>query len=313
MFERLTRLRRRAAPRPSGAAANLLARLSFVRRARTSGGMGGEHQGRARAPSLEFVDYRQYRPGDDPRRVDWNAYARLGTLQVRLTESQEREHLVLVVDRSASMRWGRPDKYVYASQLAAALGTLALARAETVHLAWLPGPAEPDPARTFAARERLPELVQLLDRTVPAGRVHDLGAALAGVLAAVPVPARASAPLVVVLSDLLATPDGGSLADGLDGLGARGADVVVLHLLSPREFEPRAQGEVELEDAETGEVLPLDVSRTVLAAYRQRLTDWLDGVESTCLSRGARYVRVRTDRPLEALLLEDLRHAGVLR
>lgn len=306
-------LRRGGARDAGGAAVGLLARLGFVRRVRTAAGMGGEHRGRSRAPSLDFVDFRQYRPGDDPRRVDWNAYARLGTLQVRLTESQERQHLLLAVDRSASMAWGTPDKFQYARQVAAALGSLALSKAESVYLAWLPEPAEHGPTRPLSGRERVPELRRLLDEAQAGGQIDSFGAALGGLLARVPARARGSAPLVVVLSDLLAAPDRAALADGLDALVYQGADVVLMHLLSPRELEPEALGETELEDAESGELLPLDVSPGVVAQYRQRLAAWLADVEGACLARGVRYVRARTDRPLDALLLEDLRHAGVLR
>src|SRR5438270_10058888 len=96
-------------------------RLSFVTHRPARAGLGGEHRSRRRAPSTEFVEYRPYQPGDDFRRVDWNVYGRLGTLQVRVTEGRERLELVLVLDCSASMAWGEPDKLAFAARTVAAL------------------------------------------------------------------------------------------------------------------------------------------------------------------------------------------------
>jgi hypothetical protein len=151
----------------------------------------------------------------------------------------------------------------------------------------------------------MPDLVRQLSDIAPAGLV-DVNAGLAACL---PEPARQ--PLLVVVSDLL-TPQG--VSSGLETLQiGRQADVVVLHVVSPEEMDPRLSGEMELVDAETDEVLELGVSLETLAAYRARFATWLDEREAECLGRGIRYVRVRTDRPLTSVVLEDLRRGGVLR
>jgi hypothetical protein len=116
--------------------------------------------------------------------------------------------------------------------------------------------------------------------------------------------------LVIVVSDLLALP---GIAPGLDALRAMQADVVVVHLVSPEELDPRLSGELELVDAETDEVLELGVSLDTLAAYRTRFATWLADREAESRQRGIRYVRVRTDRPLASVVLDDLRRGGVLR
>src|SRR4051794_18097320 len=95
-------------------------RLAFVSRRLAQAGLGGEHRSRHRAPSTDFIDHRPYQPGDDFRRVDWNVYGRLGTLQVKLTEARERLDITLVLDCSASMALGAPSKLQLAAQLVAA-------------------------------------------------------------------------------------------------------------------------------------------------------------------------------------------------
>jgi hypothetical protein len=116
--------------------------------------------------------------------------------------------------------------------------------------------------------------------------------------------------LVVVISDLL-TRD--SIVTVLDPLAARVADVAVIHVVSPQELDPRVSGEVELIDSESGESLEMGVSFDTLSAYRARFAGWLDERAAECRSRGWRYVRVLTDRPLAAVVLDDLRRGGILK
>jgi uncharacterized protein (DUF58 family) len=278
-------------------------RLAFVSHRPARAGTGGEHVSRRPAPSTDFIDYRPYQPGDDFRRVDWNVYGRLGSLQVKVTDGRERLDVLLVLDLSASMAFGSPTKLELATHLVGALAYIGAARSDTVRVACLGGPrtvAE----RPFTRRSQLPSFVRQLSSLAPAGIV-DLNTALAELGTDV----RRNS-LAVVVSDLL-TPDGA--ATGLDALRARVADIAVIHVLSPQELEPRVSGEVELVDAESGATLELGVSLDTLSAYRARLQNWLDARAADCLGRGMRYVRVRTDRSLGLLVMDDLRRGGLLR
>jgi uncharacterized protein (DUF58 family) len=245
-------------------------------------------------------------PGDDFRRIDWNVYGRLGSLHVKLTEGREHLDVVLVLDCSASMDFGEPAKLDFATQLVAALAYVGASRADAVRVICL-SRAQPAGWRVgpFSRRARLPELVQQLVRVTPAGHV-DINAELS---ACVPREVSANS-LVILVSDLL-TPDG--LAAGLDAVRARVADAAILHVLSPDEQAPELSGELELVDAETGRTLELGVSQATLQAYRQQFADWLDAREAECRRRGLRYIRVRTDRPVNEVVLDDLRRGGLVR
>jgi len=276
-------------------------RLAFVSQRQARAGLGGEHRSRRRSPSTDFVDYRPYQPGDDFRRVDWNVFGRLGTLQVKVTEARESLDIVLILDCSSSMACGQPDKLGFATQLVGALGYVGIARSDAVQIVCLTGaPGSAESGR----KARMPDLVRQLSQVAPAGWL-DVNAALAASLAD-----AARQPLVVIVSDLL-TPDG--VAPGLAALLARQTDVVVLHIVSPDEVDPRLAGEVELVDAETNEVLEVGVSLATLAAYQARFTAWLAAREVECHARGVRYARLLTDRPLASVMLDDLRRAAVLR
>jgi uncharacterized protein (DUF58 family) len=278
-------------------------RLSFVARDPARAGLGGEHRSRRRAPSTDFIDYRPYQPGDDFRRVDWNVYGRLGTLQVKLTEGRERLDLVLVLDCSASMAYGAPDKLTFGAQLVASLAYIGLARSDSVRIITLRN-GESTRLGPLSGRPRLPDLVRFLSAIQPGGRV-DLMSALAEC-----VPSEAKRPLVVIVSDLLSA---SGLSDAIETLQAQRVDLVVLQLMSPDELDPRLSGDVELVDSETGEVLELGASLATLATYKRRYAAWLDEQTATCTNRGVRYARLRTDREAASVILSELRQAQVVR
>jgi uncharacterized protein (DUF58 family) len=279
-------------------------RLSFVSRVPARAGLGGEHRSRQRAPSTDFVEHRSYHPGDDFRRVDWNVYGRLGSLQVRVTEAREQQELILALDCSASMAFGEPDKLAFGASTIAALAYVGLGRYDRVRVVQLADADQRPNLGPLRGRRRFGEVVSTLSAVTARGRL-DLTRHVADCL-----PAATRQALVVLVSDLL-TPEG--VADGLDALLRQSVDVVVLHVLSPQEIAPDLLGELDLLDAETNERLELGVSLSVLEQYQQRFRAWLERQAQTCTERGLRYVRVRTDRPLERLMLEDLRHGNVLR
>src|SRR5579864_2281506 len=275
-----------------------LERLTLVPRRPARAGAGGEHVSRRPAPSTDFIDYRPYQPGDDFRRVDWNVYARLGSLQVKVTEGRERLDVLLILDCSSSMT----EKLAFGGQLVTALAHVAAARSDSVRVVCL---GQTVSGRwPLRRRAQVPDLIRSLSTVVPAGLV-DLNRAFADCAASVQ-----GSTLVIVISDLL-TPRG--VVEGLEALGARVPDIALIHLVHADELEPPLSGEVELLDAESGATLQLGVSLATLSAYRARFAAWLQAREAECLRRGIRYARVRTDTPLATAVMRDLRHAGLLR
>jgi len=111
-----------------------LERLSLLSRRTFRGSIKGERRSPRRGHSVEFADYRAYGHGDDLRYVDWNIYARLDRLHVKLFVDEEDLCLHLLVDASASMGFGAPSKLDYAVRLAGALGFVGLVNHERVGL-----------------------------------------------------------------------------------------------------------------------------------------------------------------------------------
>src|SRR5437763_13550526 len=103
-----------------------LEQLELVSRKIFSGRMKGERRSKRKGQSVEFADYRNYVVGDDLRFLDWNLYARLDRLFIRLFMEEEDLHVYILIDNSLSMDFGAPTKLHYAKQVAAALGFIGL-------------------------------------------------------------------------------------------------------------------------------------------------------------------------------------------
>ncbi|MFQ5839173.1 MAG: DUF58 domain-containing protein [Candidatus Methylomirabilales bacterium] len=280
-----------------------LERLTIVIRRVLGGRVRGERPSRRRGAGVEFQDFRPYVAGDDIRYLDWNVYRRMERLVLKLFVEEQDLCLHVLVDSSASMGFGQPTKLVYAAQAAAAIGYVALASHERV-AAGLIGWGDSLAFRPTRGKRRIFALLEFLEKGRAAGQT-DLTAALADYARRT----RAT-DLVVLLSDLL---DPQGFEGGVDALLARGVDVVLLHLITEAEEEPPLAGDYRLEDAETAEHCDVTVDPDTLDRYRQNRDAFFGRCEEFCRRRGVDYLRVRTDLPLEDLILRDLCAGGILR
>ncbi len=268
--------------------------LSVGRRSTT--GFVGEHSSVRKAHSVEFADYRDYRPGDDIRLIDWNVYARLGQLTLRLTEAAEATTLHLLVDCSASMAFGAPTKFRTAQRIAAALGCLALARYDSVMITLLRAESAHVLPR-LRAKNETGRLLTVLEDLKPQGAL-DLAAAIRSYCSK---PRRG---LCVLISDLISP---SSLEGILGSLRHIGLEPAVIQVLAPEEVRPRIEGALNLVDCETGGTLLADVNAPALKAYSARFANWTAELEAASLVQHAPFVRLLTDQPLEEVLFTAVR------
>jgi uncharacterized protein (DUF58 family) len=274
-----------------------LERLSLLSRRTFRGSVKGERRSPRRGHSVEFADYRQYGVGDDLRYVDWNIYGRLDRLHVKLFVDEEDLCLHLLVDASASMRFGTPSKLNFAIRVAAALGFVGLVNHERVGVGVLRERATEGwpPAR---GRNQVVSMLDFLVNVGPAGPTR-LTEALGDYAM------RAREPgLAVICSDLL---DPAGFEGGVRALLERRFDVHIVHVLDPFEVNPDATGDLRLRDAETGEMRDITVDADALRAYRERLARFFERVESFSRTQEIGYHRVLTDTPVEEFVVSQLR------
>jgi uncharacterized protein (DUF58 family) len=280
-----------------------LERLNALTRGRVSQGVAGEHRSRRYASSAEFADFRNYVPGDDFRRIDWNAYARLGGLFLKLTEAKEDVAVHILVDSSQSMNWGHPNKLIFARQVAAALGYVALSRFDAVTGASF---AETliEPIPKLRGKNQALRFLQYLDHAT-VGATTRLDYAMAQYCGGV-----TSRGLAFVISDLLTEDD---WQKGLVRLIGEGMDVVVIHVLAPEEISPSADGEIELIDAETGDIVELVVGEEARRSYAARVEQWCREIEDFCHRSAVRYLRLDSAMEIEQIFLDQMRRRRIVR
>jgi uncharacterized protein (DUF58 family) len=279
-----------------------LERLLLMMKSPVRGGLKGGRRSVKRGQSVEFADYRDYSLGDDLRQLDWNVYARLEKLFVKLFIEEEDVTVTFLLDGSASMAAGRPAKLLFAKRAAAALGYIALASEDRVAVSVLGGrAARRQPALRGSGRVfRLLSNLSRIDVSVGAS---DLVAAARH--AAAQLSGRG---VIVLISDLL-----DPAADKvIRELAATSAELIVLHVLSPEELDPSLEGDLRLVDAETGDGMDVTVDVATIDAYKARLVAWQDGLADLAAKRRASYVAVSSDVPLADLVFAELRRRRVL-
>jgi uncharacterized protein (DUF58 family) len=283
-----------------------LTRLTLASSRVRAGMVKGERRSTRRGASVEFADYRNYTPGDDLRRLDWNVYARLDRPFLRLFEEEEDLAAHILVDATQSMDWGEGDrhKFSYAIRLAAALGAIALASGDQIRAAAIAGGKIGQtfgPARGQAQTLRL---FTFFESQRPGG-LTDLNRGLRDYAFAGVRPG-----LALLISDLFSP---GGFQEGLAQLLGRGYEVAILHLLSPDESDPPLAGDLRLVDVETGSSQEVSIDPGLRDLYRTRVQDWLDEIQADCLQRGIRYLSINTGVPWDKVVLQEMRRAYLLR
>jgi uncharacterized protein (DUF58 family) len=294
-----------------------LERLALVARRASIGQTQGERRSPKRGQSVEFADFRSYVSGDDFRRIDWNAYARLERFFIKLFVEEEDLTIHLLVDTSRSMNWGGPNKLQYAVRAAGALGYIALAGLDRVTVSTV-GCVQNAPNGGYFAPHRgkhqaLPlfEFLQAISEAQQksTGAPEDPAVALRA-YAYNRGRSQTSRPgSLILLSDL----QNEGWMEGLRALSSHGFEISVIHILSPDEVDPDLSGDLKLVDIEDHSEVEITADYEHLSRYKMELESWREELRRFCSSRGISYVPLQTSLPLDDLLFAWLEKQGVLR
>jgi uncharacterized protein (DUF58 family) len=272
--------------------------LPLCARVPVTGTVAGRHRSPHRGSSVEFSEYREYVPGDDPRRLDWRAYARSDRYYVKEFEAETNLRLRLVVDGSGSMAFGSGAlaRIDVARRIAAALGWLALAQGDAVGLSILEGGGVRDiPARRNAAH--LAVILETLGEVRPRGGTR-LAAGLHEVAESIP-----RRGVVVIISDLFVAPE--ELRDCFQHLRFRRHDVAVFQLLDPLEISFDLPSQMRFVDLEGGP--PLTAEPPAIARrYREAFERHSAALRIAVREAAVDYHLVRLDEPFEAAVARFL-------
>ena len=264
---------------PYGALLDAVRGVRWPAARRVTGATLGAHPSTLRGNSSEFSEFRPYRQGDDPRRIDWRLLARSDRAYVRLTTDRATLRTAILVDASASMAFPAPglDKWARAREIAIGLASVAHAEADPVGLTI--ARAEPLVLAPRARRSVLVEMIRALDDTTPAG-----SPALAPHLRA----ARASR--VALITDLL-----GDLDDLLTESRLRvaaGGEVLIVHVIASEELALPADALLAVDPERP--TVRRTVDGAARSAYQRNFEAWLASTADAFRDAGVRYVRAET-------------------
>lgn len=280
-----------------------LERMELVSRKIFRGRMKGERRSKRKGQSVEFADFRNYVPGDDLRFIDWNLYARLDKLFLKMYLEEEDLHFYALLDDSLSMDFGDPTKLHYAKQLAAAVGFIGLCRADRVRIESL-GQTRRQPAPVLRGRHSLWRMVEYLE-AIQAGDSVPLVDGVKNFCLR-----NSGKGILLFISDLM---DKQGYESAFRFLLAQQMDVYVVHVLSPEELNPELQGDLRLIDCEDGEHAEITVSRPLLDRYKRTLATFVDSAREFCTRRGITYLLTNTNIPVEHFVASYLRQRGLVR
>ena len=280
-----------------------LDRLELISRKIFAGKMRGERRSKRRGESVEFADYRNYVVGDDLRFLDWNIYARFGSLFLKLFLQEEDLLVTVLLDVSKSMDWGSPNKSHYARQIAAAIAYIGLSNFDRVNL-YTYANGVTDSRTGLRGRHVMFKAIEFLQNAQCHGSSNFAAAAKQF---AIRQPQRG---IVLVLSDFFEK-DG--YEQGLRYLIGRKYDLYIVQILSPEEVEPTLVGDLELTDIEDDDTAEVTISRALVNRYKQNLAAYCGELREFCTRRGADYFFTTTEVPFDQVVLSYFRKRGLIR
>ena len=260
--------------------------------------VGGRIPSRFSGPGQEFLDHRHFHHGDDLRAVNWRAYMRLEKLFLKMFQVEPRIPVRLLLDVSESME----TKFDYARRLAASLVYIGLVRLDTITIQ----PFSDSLTESFTCgggRHRFLPAARFLTELKQSGRTNYLAVAKEF---ASEYPQRG---LVIVISDFL---DDGDVEKPLQYLADFGHELTLIQLWSPEDREPTWEGELELEDMETGAHMELAADDKVLNAYRDAFDAYSRKLNDLANRTGGRYVGLPSSTRVEEAIFESLMRVGAV-
>lgn len=263
---------------------------------------GGKHQVRTYGQTVEFADYREYTLGDDIRRIDWNLYSRFEKYYLKLFTDERQMHVQIYIDCSGSMGKISREKGEYAIATAAALGFLAVHNTDKVSYGLIRNGTSVNPFGTIVGKTSFYRAIGELSQT-EFGEDSHISRAITG-----DGTVGGNDGITIIISDFLTEND---WKKAIDYLNYKKRQVLLIQILSPEEIDPVYTGRVNLIDSESmdindGRNIKLRITRGMQEAYAEALRDIIGELKSYSASRGAGFISLRTDEPVEKALFREL-------
>ena len=273
-----------------------------------AGYFGGKHLVKTYGQTVEFSDYREYQLGDDIRRIDWNLFSRFEKYFIKLFTDERQMQVQIFIDCSASMGKNLPQKAAYAIASAAAMGFLAVHNMDKVSFNLMKDNVSENPFGTIVGKNAFFQAVSALEEIKFDGETD-----IEKCVVSWPDTGTGNG-LSVIVSDFLTD---SNWKKAVDYLRYKKRQVLLLQPLTPEEDDPLYDGRINLIDSESydladGRNMKLRITRSMQRAYAEALSDFRADIKSFCAKRGADFISVRTDKPIEKVLFGQLLQAEII-
>ena len=272
-----------------------------------AGFFGGKHLVSTYGQTVEFADYREYMLGDDIRRIDWNLFSRFEKYLLKLFTDERQMHTQIFLDCSASMGKLNQQKSAYATAFAAALGFLSVHNMDKLSFRLIRGAKAEDPFGLIVGKTPFFRAVSTLN-DLKFDEDADLEKAITGT------EISQGNGLTVIISDFFTESD---WKKAVDYLCYKKRQVFLIQIMSPEERDPSYSGRINLVDSEATDALDernmkVRITRGLQQAYEQALNDYIEDMSSFCASRGAGFISVSSDKPIERVIFGELMRTGII-
>ncbi len=292
---------------------NRLNRMKMLTKMRLNAGMGGQRKSSAKGSSVEFSDFREYIPGDDIRRIDWNVYGRMDKLFVKQFMEEKEGLFHVIVDCSKSMDFGEKNKSIFARQIAGMICYMVLNNLDRVYLTTLHG-KKANTTKGMTGRQAFSKILKKLETIEFYGETN-----LYQALKTMPFKHRG---VVVLISDFLRISDysnskneieelekGEYIEQLLKYLCFHNQEVILIQVLSKEEENPLSEGTLELIDSETEEKMKVTVTNKVLKQYEVSLKELQNNISRLSKKYQVNYIFVTTEESIDAVIYKGI-HSG---
>lgn len=268
-----------------------------------SNGTQGGRKSKAKGVSVEFSDYREYAPGDDFRRIDWNAYGRFDKFFVKVFMEEREGVFNFFIDNSKSMDFGERNKKNTALQIVASLSYIVLNNLDRVNINVMNNGALEN-LKTGTGNRGFQKILKDLE-AIEFNGATDLSASIKRR----PINGRG---ISVVVSDFMNNNGLEDLEEGLKYLAYKKQEIVLVQVLCDEEVNPKLNNEITIIDSETEENIKLSVTPALIKEYKETLKKYNDSIETLVKKYGGKLISVSTNKNIEEIILNDFSKRKVL-
>ena len=269
-----------------------------------AGMFGGNRKSKTYGSSCEFVDYRDYMPGDDVTKIDWNAYARFDKLYEKLYLDERQMHTRIYIDASRSMDYGRGQKAEQALRLAATLAYISICEMEKVSIFIIRDSQVIDVLNGIVGKEAYIGSIGKLNEIEFDGDSFISDAILQSRVGH-------GDGMSVIISDFLTD---NNYEDAIDLLADKRRDILCIQVLSREEMNPQLRGKMHLFDSEnTRKSYRKKIDREIVRAYKDALQYTVDRIKNYCEARGAAYMLTNAEDSMAEIFFGKLTDMEVLK